>query len=204
MYIPQEVKGNKKNTHRKNELHIDIKQHRFKSKLTMVKATHSCCGRFFEKKQNIPVQVLECLKLIAEAEKNQLAHIQYTRLSAFKRETPLISDFFYGRCFTSAYTNTALDASSVYSYSVFRRLYLCLKCVSLPVSLYDVCSVYACVCDCQWWVESAWLVLCVGGQADSTLLPTWQQVSRDRRRAIWRRLGWRKVLKILQKIFNVV
>lgn len=52
MYIPQEVKGNKKKkTHRKNELHIDIKQHRFKSKLTMVKATHSCCGRFFEKKK---------------------------------------------------------------------------------------------------------------------------------------------------------
>lgn len=128
----------------------------------------------------IQVQLQSVLNLFIISTRSILPYTVYcTSPSAFKN--------FFDLCFfflcvnfsflASAYTNTACpNVSSVYSSKLLRRLCLCCMRVSMliPVCecLCDVCDVYLCVCVCQWWVESAWLVSCVGGQADSTLLST--------------------------------
>lgn len=55
--------------------------------------------------------------------------------------------------------------------------------------LCDMCEMYVCVCQC--WLPSVWLISCVGGQAESTLPPTWQQLSTEREGEI-KRAGMEK------------
>lgn len=78
----------------------------------------------------------------------------------------------------AAYTNAVKECVFSHTHANFWEEFVCAQSVSILIpeckTLYGVC---VCVCIWQWWVESVLLVSCVGGQADSILLPFWQQLS---------------------------
>lgn len=135
-------KGTKKKTPtHKNKLHIDIQQHRSKSKLTMVKAARSCCGRFFEKKpQTFQYKFWNVLNLYLRLRKITW-HTYSIQGFQLLREKPLWSLISFmadashlptqtQHWMCLLYIHTVFSEDCICALSVFPCLFLCMMCVA--------------------------------------------------------------------------